>query len=159
MTKKKPLTVTLRFRWDTCTPDPRQFNQQRQVLNPDYLIEIEIPLDKKYIRNKADTLVAQTSSDLNVPAPILTPAGMFLALSMLEQPFQDEIEQRVDVALDDSKVDWGGEEEETEDTGTWDDSIETDEGAQFEPEETTIPDDDVGLDNANVDWEDEKSWD
>jgi hypothetical protein len=158
--KKKPLTITLRFRWDTCTPDPRQYNQQRQVLNPDYLIEIDIPLTRYYVKNTADILVAQTSSDLNVPAPILTPNGMFLAISMLEEPFRfepdkAEVERSVDEALDNSNVDWG-DEKETEDTETWNDSIETDENVQtqFEPEETVVEDEDKA-----PDWEDEKSWD
>lgn len=162
MTKdKEPLVVTLKYIWSTVTPDPRQYNQQREELSPiDSVIEIDIPLDKKYIRNKADILVAQTSSDMNIPAPILTPDGMFLAISLLEAPFHQEIEDREDGALNDSKVDWGEDEGMTIalDAAESDWDKETSDG-QFEPDETIIPDDDVGLDNANVDWEDEKSWD
>lgn len=179
MTKDKPLTVILQFMWDTCTPDPRQFNQQRQILNPDYLIEIDIPLNTKYIRNKADILVAQTSKDMNVPAPILTPAGMFLAIFMLEKPFEDDREERTDKLLEDSDVDWSRnketnvEEDETEDwvvgeaelVSAWPVEVaDTDEQSQFEPDETVIPDFERGVEqrvdeDKTPDWSDKKSWD
>ena len=114
-------TITLYFRWHSATPDPRQFNQQRQIIYPftgedkDYLestvIAIQIPLKGEFVFNAPKILTAQLSSDEDAPDPILTPAGMFLAISLLEAPFAKVGEDVKDEkkALDDE---WGDDEEE-----------------------------------------------
>ena len=114
-------TITLYFKWNTSTPDPRQFNQQRQVMYPftddcdDYLastvIAIQIPLKGEYVFNASEILAAQISSDEDAPDPILTPAGMFLAISLLEAPFAKVGEDVKDEkkALDDE---WGDDKDD-----------------------------------------------
>ena len=87
MSKRK---LTLRFNWTTCTADPRQYNQQRQILEPvtspkSHLgVAVEIPLTEEFVYNAKAVI---SGLDLNadpVPEPMLTPAGMFLAIQILE---------------------------------------------------------------------------
>ena len=149
-------TITLYFKWNTSTPDPRQFNQQRQVMYPftndcdDYLastvIAIQIPLKGEFVYNAASILTAQLSDGEKGPDPILTPAGMFLAISLLEAPFAKvgEAKEEKKKALDDE---WGDDDEEKH---PWDTKAEADPL----PDDTPQPTESVVEAKSNDAWED-----
>ena len=112
-------TVTLYFKWYSATPDPRQFNQQRQVMFPfisedkdslgSMVVAIQIPLKGEFVFNAPEILTAQLSSDENAPEPILTPAGMFLAISLLEEPFA-EVDKQVEDEKKKLDEEWGDDD-------------------------------------------------
>ena len=120
-------TINLYFKWYSATPDPRQFNQQRQVMFPfvgededsliSTVIAIRIPCTHEYVFNAPEIITAQLSSDEDVPDALLTPAGMFLAISLLESPFV-EVDKQVEdekKKLDDEWGDddgWGKDDQE-----------------------------------------------
>ena len=89
--------ITILFNWNTCSADSRQYNQQRQLLHPvyrkddDFLqsirVAVRIPLTREFVFNTAAILENQLAKDGVVPDPVLTPQGMFLAISLLEKPF------------------------------------------------------------------------
>ena len=174
-------TIALYFKWHSATPDPRQFNQQRQVMYPftdedkDYLastvIAIQIPLKGEFVFNSIEILAAQISSDEDAPEPILTPAGMFLAISLLEAPFAKAGEDVKDEkkALDDE---WGDDDEEKH---PWDTKAKVDPPPDDTPEpvesvveaksedtwEDVIAVDEIKEDESSddtPDWGDEETW-
>ena len=112
-------TVTLYFKWYSATPDPRQFNQQRQVMFPfisedkdslgSMVVAIQIPLKGEFVFNAPEILTAQLSSDENAPEPILTPQGMFLAISLLEEPFA-EVDKQVEDEKKKLNEEWGDDD-------------------------------------------------
>lgn len=117
MTNKQN-TVTLYFNWNTTTPDPRQFNQQRQLLYPVYYakdedglpmslkVAVKIPCTHEYVFNADKIITAQLSSDENAPEPILTPQGMSLAISLLEEPFE-ALEEEIKEEKEKLNEEWG----------------------------------------------------
>ena len=176
-------TITLYFKWHSATPDPRQFNQQRQVMYPftgedkDYLestvIAIKVPCTHEYVFNADKILTAQLSSDEDAPDPILTPAGMFLAISLLEAPFAKVGEDVKDEkkALDDE---WGGDDDEEK--HPWDTKAKVDPPPDDTPEpvesvveaksddalEDVIAVDEIKVEDESSDdtpdWGDEETW-
>ena len=182
-------TITLYFAWNTATPDPRQFNQQRQTLYPlsiktdsvglhmSMRIAIQIPLKGEYVFNADKILTAQLSSDENEPDPILTPAGMFLAISLLEAPFakvaedvKDEKKKLDDEWGDDEDDGWG--EDKEEEKHPWDTQAEADPLPDDTPQpvesvveaksddtwEDTISTDETQEDDDTPDWSNEETW-
>ena len=177
-------TVTLYFGWGISTPDPRQFNQQRQTLSPGnnvpLQIAIQIPLKGEYVFNADKILTAQLSSDENEPDPILTPAGMFLAISLLEEPFAKVAE---DVKDEKKKLDdeWGDDEDDgwgeaivkvNEEKHPWDTKAKADPLPDDTPQpvesvveaksddtwEDTISTDETQEDDDTPDWSNEETW-
>jgi len=162
MTKEN--TVKLQFNWQSATPDCRQYNQQRQLLIPvstydtdgfplPIKVEINIPCNHEMVANADKIIQAQLSTSDEVPDPILTPKGLFYAVSLLEAPFANaelsKKEEKQDLDnewaeegwKDDDNTEW--DDDKTEEDNTWEDDIDTDE---------TQSDDDI------PDWEDEETW-
>jgi hypothetical protein len=187
MTDPKENTITLYFEWHNTTSDPRQYHQQRQSLYPIYLqpdedglsrylrVAVEIPLQAEFIYNASKILPLQLSGQ-DAPDPILTPAGMFLAISLLEQPFseseekaQAQVESKKQ-ALDDEWTEegWGssdGWDDKPSVDPVPDDTPEPDEWDDEEEAVTTNPDEDwdnvIETDESSdetPDWEDDTTW-
>jgi len=182
MTDPKANTITLYFQWNTATPDPRQYNQQRQTLFPGehkdstvpLRIAIEIPLTGEFVYNADKILTAQLSSDQNAPEPILTPQGMFLAISLLEKPFA-EAEEKEQEKQSESKQklddEWASEgwDEDEESSDPWEDEESeptVDPLPEDSPQPTEEPEGDswedaISTDESDSDvpdWADESTW-
>jgi hypothetical protein len=104
-------TVTLFFHWRQASADPRQYNQQRTLLDTNYVVAVSIPKTDEYIYN----MDALENND-----PILTLAGMVYADNQLTSAYRSKEEFDVDVA----DVEWGDTVDENEE---WVDDIDDDE--------------------------------
>ena len=109
-------TVTLFFHWRQASADPRQYNQQRTLLDTHYTVAVEIPKTDEYIYN-----IKELKGDVD---PILTLAGMVYADNQLVSAYKTD-EQEFDTDVSD--VEWGDAVDETENTEKWVGDIDKDE--------------------------------
>lgn len=156
---KKKANLTLHFAWHTASVDPRQFNQQRQLVHPitgmdeDTLAEamkvaIEIPNTDEYI-------FSHKRATEDTPEIItLTPTGQFFAISLLEAPYTKEKE----TSTDDNE--WGEDttEETSGDVGEEEDSKESEVSDDEWPDESS-DDETSEEDNEKESEDDDKEWD
>ena len=134
-------TIAVSFRWHTTSADPRQFQQQRQLLEPiDVRVVVEVPLEDQYFTN-----VEKLKDDLLVH-PNLTPAGMAYAISKLEEPFQDKPVRDDEFEFEEgfaNEDEWETEETEAEqgdESPPWEEEDAFSEGAEFDDIEETNDD-------------------
>jgi len=109
MSDKKEF-VTLFIHWKQTSADPRQYNQQRVLLEPNYVVAVDLPITKEYIYN---------IDALENNAPILTPAGMAYVDNQLTSAYRKEPEP-----VREEEVEWGAVSDDEED---WVDDIDDDE--------------------------------
>ena len=136
--------VQVRFKWKVCTADPRQYNQQRQILEPvEVDVSVDIPLSEEYIYNYDAVKSGLDLKAKPVPEPLLTPSGMFKAISLLEAPFNAQ-EKKEEVFEGDEEF---GDEEFGDE--------------EFEEEAPTVEEDldTPDPDEEDVDFEDDEEWD
>ena len=122
--KQKPQMLTVEFEWQSTTPDPRPFNQQRHVYKPiDTSIVVTVPLTADFVTNWDDHIQYQLGTIPDKPKIGLTPLGQFTCVHKLEEHYAlMEITAAKEEAEENEKLEWEDESEmkETEkETEEW----------------------------------------
>jgi len=138
--------VQLRFKWTTCTADPRQYNQQRQIFEPvDLDVVVDLPLEEEYFYNFEGI---KAGLDLNanpLPDPVLTPRGMVEAISLLETSFKskESVEEQSEIFEEDLEEEFDNEE-----------FVE-----EFSEEKDSFDEDDFSEEDEEIDLDADEEWD
>src|SRR5574341_182517 len=130
--------IMAKFMWIVARPDNRQYRQNSAELQPEnFWFGVEIPLEKDYIFNAEEILVAQLGSgNVDVPQPIYTAKALQFCLDKLGEYLHDpEDIKPEDFTSEDDWSDnttsksseptesWGEDEKEDKDE-KWDESEE-----------------------------------
>ena len=128
----------LYFLVDLLKADNREFRQDSDQLVPEGILKVCVllPREAEYVYNLADVSLKELSGE-EIPAPVLTPAGLAYVKNMLESGFTSkpksegwaddeawETEKKLNPEKDNST--WNDPDfEDKPDVETWDDGKET----------------------------------
>jgi hypothetical protein len=119
------VTIPIEFRLESIEPDPRKFKPARPNIVPvnPLVIRIHVPVNPKYIENSEKIIVAELSSNQDIPSPIFTPDGLRFIVDSFEASMQEE--QSVDKGSNDDD-EWEDDDKSATTTGDdddeWDDT-------------------------------------
>lgn len=150
------INILAKFMWCIARVDSRQYRQNSTELAPEsFWVGVEVPLEKEYIFNVEEILVAQTGSgNMDVPKPIYTAKALQFCLDKLGEFLHDPDEVSPDDFKQEPADDWG-ETETKKEKIDWSDNAEPSPQAK-EVEEIWDGDDDGDPDEK---WNDkEESW-
>ena len=87
--KDRVVTMPVVFKWVSVQPDPRPYKPGNPLLLlEDTKIQIDVPVDNKYIKNTNDILAMQLGVG-ELPKPVLTPLGMKYCIDQFEAVMVD----------------------------------------------------------------------
>lgn len=118
------VTIPIEFRLESIEPDPRKFKPARPNIVPvnPLVIRIHVPVNPKYIENSEKIIVAELSSNQDIPSPIFTPDGLRFIVDSFEASMQED-EQSVDRGSNDDD-EWEDDDKSATTTSDddWDDT-------------------------------------